>query len=115
MKKKININENSLKNLNIIKNTEDAKRLGRAGGLKSGEKRRTLKKIREWAEQNLFVERGEEKKPLYEILFNKLEELSNLGSLKAIEMLLNYSGLKPIEHVENNTNLKFKDFLDNLE
>ncbi len=71
----------------------------RKGGIKSGETRRNLKEIREWAEQNLFTGRGQNKTPLYEMLFKKLEQLSSQGNIKAIEMLLNYSGFKPIEKV----------------
>ena len=76
------------------------------GNEKSIEKRRELKEIREWAEQNLFKDVGEDKTPLYEMLFKKLEQLSSQGSLKAIEMLLNYSGLKPIDKVETTENVK---------
>ena len=81
--------------------SERAKIAGRKGGIKSGESKRNLKEIREWAEQNLFTERGQNKTPLYEMLFKKLEQLSSQGNIKAIEMLLNYSGLKPVEKVEN--------------
>lgn len=81
--------------------SERAKIAGRNGGIKSGVSKRTIKEIREWAEQNLFTERGQDKKPLYEMLFKKLEQLSSQGNLKAIEMLMNYSGLKPVDKVEN--------------
>lgn len=80
---------------------EDARTNARLGGIASGKKRRELKEIRLWAEQNLFSARGQDKKPLYEMLFKKLEQLSAQGNLKAIEMLMNYSGLKPIDKVEN--------------
>jgi len=72
----------------------------RLGGIASGKKRRELKEIREWAEQNLFKKIGEKKTPLYEMLFKKLEYLASQGNLKAIEMILNYSGLKPVDKVE---------------
>jgi hypothetical protein len=80
---------------------EEIKERGSNGGKKSVEKRRELKEIREWAEQNLFTVRGNDKTPLYELLFKKLEQLCIQGNIKAIEMLLNYSGLKPIDKVEN--------------
>ena len=64
-------------------------------------RRRELNEIREWAEQNLFREIGNDKTPLYEMLFKKLEQLCSKGNIKAIEMLLNYSGLKPVDKVEN--------------
>ena len=64
-------------------------------------RRRELNEIREWAEQNLFREIGKDKMPLYEMLFQKLEQLCINGNIKAIEMLLNYSGLKPVDKVEN--------------
>lgn len=94
------ITEKQLANLRPFKK-EEAREKGRNGGLKSVEKRRELKEIREWAEQNLFSVRGNDKTPLYELLFKKLEQLCIQGNIKAIEMLLNYSGLKPIDKVEN--------------
>lgn len=72
----------------------------RNGGLASGKKRKELKEIRNWAEQNLFTLVGENKTPLYEMLFKKLIQLSSQGNLKAIEMLFNYSGLKPVDKIE---------------
>lgn len=88
-----------------INQREEQREIRSKGGKKSGEVRRNLKEIREWAEQNLFreVENKDKTKkyPLYELLFKKLEQLSNSGNIKAIEMLLNYSGLKPVEKVEN--------------
>lgn len=80
---------------------EETKERSSNGGKKSGEIRRNLKEIREWAEQNLFTTRGNDKTPLYELLFKKLEQLCIQGNIKAIEMLLNYSGLKPVDKVEN--------------
>lgn len=78
---------------------ENAKEKGRLGGIKSGQKRRELKEIRQWASDNLFSERGNNKIPMYQMLFKQLEHLSIQGNLKAIEMLLNYSGLKPVDKV----------------
>lgn len=94
-----------LANLKPIKkgqlSKEESKERSSNGGKKSGEVRRSLKEIREWAEQNLFREIGSDKTPLYEMLFKKLEQLCSKGNIKAIEMLLNYSGLKPVDRVEN--------------
>lgn len=90
-----------LANLKPFANPEIAREKARKGGIKSGEIKRSLKEIREWAEQNLFRDVGQNKTPLYEMLFKKLEQLSSQGNLKAIEMLMNYSGLKPIDKVEN--------------
>lgn len=84
-------------------NSESGRLAGKKGGVKSGIAKRTIKEIREWAEQNLFAERGEKKTPLFEMLFKKLEQLSSQGNLKAIEMLMNYSGLKPIDKVAQTT------------
>ena len=88
-----------------IKAGQEAREKGRKGGKKSGEVRRNLKEIREWAEQNLFRDVGQNKIPLYEMLFKKLEQLSSQGNLKAIEMLMNYSGLKPVDKVAQTTAL----------
>lgn len=84
-----------------INQREEQREIRSKGGKKSGEVRRNLKEIREWAEQNLFREIGNDKTPLYEMLFKKLEQLCSKGNIKAIEMLLNYSGLKPVDKVEN--------------
>lgn len=92
-----------LANLKPFANPEIAREKARKGGIKSGKTKRNLKEIREWAEQNLFSERGDKKTPLFEMLFKKLEQLSSQGNLKAIEMLMNYSGLKPIDKVAQTT------------
>ena len=84
-----------------INQRKEQREIRSKGGKKSGEVRRSLKEIREWAEQNLFREIGNDKTPLYEMLFKKLEQLCSKGNIKAIEMLLNYSGLKPVDKVEN--------------
>ena len=76
--------------------------------------KRELKEIREWAEQNLFKEVGDNKTPLYEMLFKKLEQLCSKGNIKAIEMLLNYSGLKPIDKVET-TIKETPKIIDNID
>lgn len=93
-----------LANLRPIKkgqlSKEESKERQRNGGKKSAQVRRSLKEIREWAEQNLFKEVGQNKTALYEMLFKKLEQLSASGNIKAIEMLFNYSGLKPVDKVE---------------
>lgn len=89
-----------LANLKPFASTEIAREKARKGGIKSGETKRNLKEIREWAEQNLFRDVGQNKTPLYEMLFKKLEQLSSQGNIKAIEMLLNYSGLKPVDKIE---------------
>ena len=94
-----------LANLKPFANPEIAREKARKGGIKSGETKRSLKEIREWAEQNLFRDVGQNKTPLYEMLFKKLEQLSSQGNLKAIEMLMNYSGLKPIDKVAQTTAL----------
>jgi hypothetical protein len=90
------------KQLQNLKNFEKGKytEAQRKGTEKANQKKRELKEIREWAEQNLFRDVGQNKTPLYEMLFKKLEQLSSQGNIKAIEMLLNYSGLKPIDKVE---------------
>ena len=88
-----------LTNLRPFATPEIAREKARKGGIVSGQKKRQLKEIRLWAEQNLFTERGQDKKPLYEMLFKKLEQLCSQGNLKAIEMFFNYSGLKPIDKV----------------
>lgn len=100
------ITEKQLANLKPpIKAGQEAREKGSKGGKKSGIVRRNLKEIREWAEQNLFRNVGQNKTPLYEMLFKKLEQLSSQGNLKAIEMLMNYSGLKPIDKVAQTTTL----------
>lgn len=81
-----------------FKTSEAGKEAGKKGGLSSGRRRKELKDIRLWAEKNLF-RKVNNKTPLYEMLFKKLEHLSSQGNLKAIEMLLNYSGLKPIDKI----------------
>lgn len=92
--------EKQLNNLKSFKQGEYSE-VQKKGTEASKGRRRNLKEIREWAEQNLFRDVGQNKTPLYEMLFKKLEQLSSQGNLKAIEMLMNYSGLKPIDKVEN--------------
>ena len=92
--------EKQLNNLKSFKRGEYSE-IQKAGNKASAERRRDLKEIKEWAQQNLFRDVGQNKIPLYEMLFKKLEQLSSQGNLKAIEMLLNYSGLKPIDKIEN--------------
>lgn len=84
-----------------FRDSKAGKEAGKKGGKKSGEVRRNLSHIRKWCEENLFSERGQNKIPLYEMLFKKLEQLSIQGNLKAIQMLLDYSGLKPVDKIEN--------------
>ena len=93
-------------------NEKTGREAGKKGGVKSGEKKRQLKEIREWAEQNLFSTRGADKTPLFELLFKKLEQLSSQGNLKAVEMLFNYSGLKPVDLVAE-VNSKGEDVTKN--
>jgi len=80
---------------------------------KGTEKTKSIANIRKWAEENLYKavrEEGEDKKALYEMIFNKLEKHIREGNLKAIEMFFNYSGMKPIDKVENtNTNIETTD------
>lgn len=98
------ITEKQLNNLKSFKRGEysEAQKMGTEA---SKGRRRDLKEIREWAEQNLFRDVGQNKTPLYEMLFKKLEQLSSQGNLKAIEMLMNYSGLKPVDKVAQTTTL----------
>lgn len=98
------VTEKQLQNLKSFKQGEYSE-VQQKGTEASKGRRRDLKEIREWAEQNLFSERGEKKTPLFEMLFKKLEQLSSQGNLKAIEMLMNYSGLKPIDKVAQTTTL----------
>jgi hypothetical protein len=83
--------------------TREAREISKNGGIKSGKKRRELKEIREWLEQDLFEEhqnsRGE-KAETFKIIFNKLKAEALKGNTKAIEMYLNYAGLKPTDKVE---------------
>lgn len=94
--------EKQLNNLKSFKKGEYSE-VQRKGTEASITAKRELKEIREWAEQNLFKEIGDNKTPLYEMLFKKLEQLCSKGNIKAIEMLLNYSGLKPVDKIENTT------------
>lgn len=108
--------EKQLANLRPIKKgqltKEESKARQRNGGKKSAEKRRQLKEIREWAEQNLFTGRGNNNTPLFELLFKKLEQLASQGNLKAVEMIFNYSGLKPVDLVAE-VNTKGEDIQKN--
>ena len=91
--------EKQLQNLKSFKRGEYSEAQKKGTEASKG-RRRELNEIREWAEQNLFRDVGQNKTPLYEMLFKKLEQLSSQGNLKAIEMLMNYSGLKPVDKVE---------------
>lgn len=92
--------QKQLNNLKSFKQGEYSE-VQKMGTEASKGRRRELSEIREWAEQNLFREIGNDKTPLYEMIFKKLEQLCSKGNIKAIEMLLNYSGLKPVDKVEN--------------
>lgn len=94
-----------LANLKPFKNGE-YNDIQRKGTEKTKENAKNLKIIREWAQNNLFKEVGNNKTPLFEMIFKKLEQMSSQGNLKAIEMLLNYSGLKPIDKVETTESVK---------
>jgi hypothetical protein len=92
---------------------EQPTEIKKKGGLKSGQKRRELKEIREWLERDLFAEidnpegaKGagtERKAETFRVIFGKLKNEAIKGNLKAIETYLNYAGLKPVDKVEQIT------------
>ena len=96
-----------------FRTSESGREAGRKGGVESGKTRRTIKDIREWAEQNLFAT-NEDRKSNYEMCFDVMKKLVKKGNLKAVEMFLNYSGLKPVEKQEIDIDLTFKKFLDEV-
>jgi hypothetical protein len=89
---------------------DEARELGKIGGLKSGQKRRELKEIREWLERDLFAEINDpegakgagtgRKAETFKVVFGKLKNEALRGNVKAIETYLNYAGLKPVDKIE---------------
>jgi hypothetical protein len=104
------------RHLKPFEQCDEQSEIAKIGGIKSGQKRRELKEIREWLEQDLFAEindckengegnNGKKKKAeTFKVIFGKLRSEAIKGNLKAVELYFNYAGLKPVDRVEVDLN-----------
>lgn len=90
------------KHLKPIEAYDEACKLGRKGGIRSGEVRRQLKTFRELLMEQLSEE-NINRKTLKEALANKLLKLALSVNMKAIEMVRDTLGEKPKERIESET------------
>lgn len=110
------VSENSLKNLKPVKTSDEAKALGKKGGIKSGEVRRERKKLQETVSTILSMAPGLEadRQALKQLGIDESDQnnqtllvLSMMraaaeGDVKAATWLRDTAGEKPIEKLEAN-------------
>ena len=83
---------------NTTLSKEEAEKLGRAGGIKSGEARRRKKQLKE--ELEIIMETLENGKTYQELISTALVKEALKGNTKAYEVIRDTMGQKPVEQIQ---------------